>query len=259
VIVELIGCAGAGKTTLRRILCEDGSPGREIVAMPDLVRDHSFLRRVEHPTAVNILQEAASLPFFGASWRSNREFAAFARRRLAAGSLSTFEELNGMRGIVRKVGMYRLATRRAQKRLVISDEGTVLSAYNLLVLTGAELDPREVDRFLGLVPLPERIVYVRVPVGTLVERATSRPDPRRQHIGASRAEIERDVRRTVELFELIAASVRLRDRVLVVENDDAHDAARREVAAAIATWLEVSPANAHAHGRVDALGALARV
>jgi hypothetical protein len=258
-IVELIGCAGVGKTTLRRILCEDGLPGQAVVAMPDLVRDRPLLRSVEHPTAVNVIQEAASLPYFLASWRSDREFVAFARRHLAAGSLTTFDRVNGMRGIVRKVGMYRLAARRAPERVIVSDEGTVLSAYNLLVLTGAELDPLEVERFLGLVPLPERIVYVRAPVATLVERATSRPDPRRQHIRRSPAEIEHDVRRTVELFELIAGSRRLEDRVLVVENDEAHDAARRDVTCAIARWLEVSSSSAPATGRVDALGALAGV
>ena len=100
---------------------------------------------------------------------------------------------------------------------------------------------------------------MRVPVATLVERATSRPDPRRQHIGRSPAEIEYDVRRTVELFELIAASRRLEDRVLVVENDDAHGAAGHEVAGAIARWLEAQSSNRHAHGRVDALGALAGI
>jgi hypothetical protein len=255
-IVEFIGCAGAGKTTLRRILCEDGVQGRTVVAMPDLVRDRPFVRRIEHPTAVNVLQEVAGLPYFVGSWAKEREFVTLARRLFRRPSVSTFERLNGLRGIVRKLGMYELATKRAGGRLVISDEGTVLSAYNVLVATNLELDRRQVDRFLELVPLPEKVVYVKVPVATLVERATTRPDPRRQHVGRSRTEIERDIRRTVELFDLVAASPRLRDRLLVVENDDTGFPERRRLVLTIADWLE-APAVERMPGTTTALTALA--
>jgi hypothetical protein len=256
-IVELIGCAGAGKTTLRRILCEDGLPGRRVVAMPDLVRARPLLRHVEHPTAVNVMQEVAGLPYLLGSWGEERAFIAFAREMLRRPSVSTFERLNGLRGIGRKLGMFELATRRARGMVVLSDEGTVLSAYNLLVATNAELDGPDVERFLALVPLPDEVVYVRAPVSTLVERATARPDPRRQHIGRSRPEIERDVGRTVELFDVVARSPRLEGRVLVVENDDAALADRRRLAATIADWLEASPASRRASDPPAALTALA--
>jgi thymidylate kinase len=258
VIVELIGCAGAGKTTLRRILCEDGLPGRTVVAMPDLVRDRPLLRRIEHPTAVNVVQEAAGLPYLLRSWPNEREFVALARELLGRPSVSTFDRLNGLRGIARKLGMFELATRRARGMVVLSDEGTVLSAYNLLVTPNVELDRREVDTFLALVPLPERIVYVKAPLATLVQRATARPDPRRQHLGGSRSEIERDIRRTVELFDLIAASPRLENRVLVVENHDAATAERRRVAETIADWLESAAATHRTSDPTTALTALAR-
>ncbi len=237
-IVELIGCAGAGKTTLRRLLCEEGLRGKTVVAMPDLVRARPFVRHIEHPTAVNVMQEMAGLPYFVGSWKKEREFVALARELLGRSSVSTFDRLNGLRGIVRKLGMYELATKRARGTLVISDEGTVLSAYNLLVASNLELDPFQVERFLGVVPLPERIVYVKAPLATLVERATTRPDPRRQHIGRARSEIERDIRRTVELFDLVAASSRLEGRVLVVENDDAVVTERRRLVTTIGNWLE---------------------
>lgn len=255
-IVELIGCAGAGKTTLRRMLCEDVVQGRTFVAMPDLVRDRPFVRRIEHPTAVNVIQEVAGLPYFVGSWRKEREFVALARHLFRRPSVSTFDRLNGLRGIVRKLGMYELATKRARGKLVVSDEGTILSAYNVLVATNLELDRRWVDRFLELVPLPEKVVYVKVPIATLIERATSRPDPRRQHIGRSRAEIEHDIRRTVELFDLVAASPRVQDRLLVVENDDAGFSERRRLVLALADWLEPHSAG-QVPGTTTALTALA--
>jgi hypothetical protein len=258
VIVELIGCAGAGKTTVRRILCERGSRGSRLLALPDLVRDHPLLRRIEHPTLVNVVQEVAGLPYFLGSWRTERVFVALARELLAGGSVSTFDRLNGMRGIVRKLGMYQLARHRAEGKIVLSDEGTVLSAYNLLVMTNVAFDRLDVERFLAVVPLPDRIVYVRAPVATLVARAKSRPDRRRQHIGGRTAEIERDIRRTVELFELIATSTRVENRVLAVENDDADDAARRRVADEIAAWLEGSGSPLRVDKAADAVGAVDR-
>jgi thymidylate kinase len=95
----------------------------------------------------------------------------------------------------------------------------VLSAY-LFALTDVELDGADVERFAELVPRPDRIVYVRAPNAVLVRRAMTRPDPRRHHLGRSRAEVERTIARTVEVFDLVAECAPLRDRVLIVENDD---------------------------------------
>lgn len=239
-IVELIGCAGAGKTTLRRLLCERGIGGGRAVAMPDLVLDRALSRRITHPTAINVVQELCGLPFFLGAWRKEREFVAFARRLLAQPAVSRYDRLNTLRGIVRKVGMYHLAASRAPERIVLSDEGTLLSAYNLFVMTNAEFGRPEIQAFARLAPLPDRVVYVRAPVATLVERAASRPDVRRQHRGKDFADVERDIRRTVELFDLLAATPTLDDRVIVVENDEGGEAARREVAEKIAQWLGAS-------------------
>jgi len=249
VIVEFIGCDGAGKTTLSRMLCERGIPGSCVATMPDLLLDRPGLRRITHPTAINVVQEMSGLPFFLGAYRRRSEFIAFSGRMLARYAPSTFDKLNGMRGIVRRVGMYEFATSRASDRIVLSDEGTVLTAY-LFALTEVELDYAHLDRFARLVPKPDRIVYVRAPVSSLVRRAMSRTDTRRQHVGRGRAQVERTIRRTVDVFDLIAAAPSLRDRVLVVENDEG-DAARRQrlierIAALIRTSASADDAASHA-------------
>ena len=237
-IVELIGCAGAGKTTLRRLLAEREIAGRRSCAMSDLVLDRPVLRRITHPTAVNVAQEIGSLPFVLGGPRSDRDFVRYARRMLAGHARSRFDEVNGLRGIVRKVGMYRLAASRAREAVVLSDEGTLLSAYNLLVMTDLKAGPEDIEAFLRVVPLPDRVVYVTAPVAALVGRAHSRPSPRRQHRGRTEVEVESDVRETVDLFDRIAASPLVADRLLVVENGDGDEASTRQVADRIAAWLE---------------------
>lgn len=239
-IVEFIGCAGAGKTTLRRMVCERGLAGSRVVAMPDLVLGHTLLRRVSHPTAVNVVQEVGGFPSFLGAWRRERDFIAFARRTLFRHAPTTFAKLNGMRGVVRKVGMYHLARRRAVDRIVLSDEGTVLCAYNLYVMTNLEFGYPEIEQFARLVPLPDHVVYVRAPVASLVERATSRPDPRRQHVRKDAAEIERDIRRTLDLFDLVVATPPLEGRVMIVDNNDGGPAERRQLVEEIAGRLEAS-------------------
>jgi thymidylate kinase len=238
-IVEFIGCDGAGKTTLSRMLCEHGIPGRRVVAMPDLLRDRAGLRRITHRTAVNVVQDVGAFPFFVRGFRRHREYVAFARRMLARHEPSTFDRLNSMRGIVRRVGMYELASNRASDRIVLSDEGTVLSAYHL-ALADVALEPSELEDFARLVPAPDLIVYVTAPVASLVQRATSRPVRRRQHAGKDPDQVERTIRRTADVFDRLAAASPLRDRVIIVENEDGDPAERQELVEKLAPRLQAS-------------------
>lgn len=236
-IVELIGCDGAGKTTLSRMLREPGAlEGRRAVAMADLVLDRWALRAITHPTAMNVAQEVGSLPFLLRAPRRRRAYFSFAWRMHSRYARSTYDRLNGMRGIARRVGMYELARSRAADRIVLSDEGTVLSAY-LFALSDVELDRSDVERFAELVPSPDRIVYVRASIAALVRRATTRSDRRRQHAGKTRAEIERTITRTVQVFDLVAAASPLRDRVLVVENEDDEPGSLRRLASELGSAL----------------------
>jgi thymidylate kinase len=256
VIVELIGCDGAGKTTLGRLLAEPGGLGGRAVTMADLVLDHPGLRGITHATARNVVQELGGLPFLLRAYPRRRAYLAFARRMHGRYAPSLYHRLNGMRGIVRRVGMYELARARAADRVVLSDEGTVLSAY-LFALTDVSFDRSDIERFAELVPPPDRVVYVKAPIAALVQRALARPDRRPQHGGKSRSDVERTITRTVDVFDLIAVAPRLRERVLVVENDGDYDrllGLRSDIASELRDWASSGSVGGHAAAGVAADG-----
>jgi hypothetical protein len=110
----------------------------------------------------------------------------------------------------------------------------VLSAYQLFVYSDAPFGQSISSGSLGSVPLPDRIVYVRAPIDLLVDRAMTRPDQRRELAGRSPDELRRSLERAIELFDGLAMTEPIRDRLLTVDiGDDSartRDAAVREVA-----------------------------
>ena len=247
-IVEMIGCSGAGKTTLARLLAHRGIGGRPAVVMADLALDRPGLRRIRHPTARNVVQEVACLPSFATAVRRQPEFRTFLGRScrlVAAHGTSAAESALSMRSIMRRTGMYHLARQRAGGRVVIADEGPVLSAYHVFVYSTAPRGPAELEEFARWVPLPDRIVYVRSPVESLVRRAASRPERRRQLDPDDPAETTHLLQRAADVFDALIETRPLRDRVIVVENDDRDDGDLERLAHEIAGRLVATTSDLH--------------
>lgn len=236
-IVEFVGCSGAGKTTLARELCAHASFAEPPVIGSDIVLDHPLFRKVSNPTAANLIQDIAGLPYFLGARHRARPFLALSGRLLHQHAPSTFDELMNTRSVMRRIGMFELARHRARGRTVLVDEGTVLIAYHLFVYSTAEATEPELEQFAALVPLPDRIVYVKAPVSALVARAQARPDPRRQLAGLPRASVARWIERAADVFDRVTAAPRLRDRVLVVDNSSPDVRARCELVAQLAGQL----------------------
>ena len=238
-IVEFIGCSGAGKTTLANELISPHRLSRPAVRAFDLVTDRPGLRGVEDPTVINLAADIVSFPSFLRVASRDSRFVRFAFDRLRRHAPTTFDKWNYMLNVVRRVGMHEMSRRAAVDRTVLVDEGVVLLAYHLFVYSDGVVDTADLDRFARLAPMPDRVVYVRAPLDLLVERAMRRTDRRRELVGRSRAEVRDCLARAVEMFDALVQSPPIRERLLTLEIADgsieARDAAVRQVATAIET------------------------
>jgi thymidylate kinase len=219
-IVEFIGCSGAGKTSLAEEVRRRSHASRRAILSVDLVRDRAGLRWMTDPSMINLAADVISFPSFVRAYGRDGEFVRFAFDRLRRYAPSTFAKYNYRLNIVRKVGVHELARRASDRRTILVDEGVLLSAYQLFVYSDAPYRDVDLDRFARLVPMPDRIVYVRAPLDLLVERAMRRPDPRRELAGRSRNQVADRLARAVELFEGLAVREAVRERLLIAEITD---------------------------------------
>jgi hypothetical protein len=246
-IVEFIGATGAGKTSLARGLVRRGVPARRVRMATDLVTDRLGRRSISDPHAINLLADVSALPWLVRAFDRDRDFLRFAADRLWHHAPSTFAKVNYLRNVLRKLGMHEMASRADPGTTYLFDEGTILMAYQLFVYSDAPFTRDDLERFVRLVPLPDRIVHVGSPTPLLLERATSRPDRRRELAGRDVREVEQRIVRAVELFDALAELTPIRDRLLTV---DLHDGSPERLEAAvreIAGWLATAePASSSA-------------
>jgi adenylate kinase len=238
-IVELIGCSGAGKTTLATALSVRSGVDHRIVTPMDLVTDRPGLRRVKNPHVLNVVADIRAFPHLLANLRCHRTFLRFAFDRLRWGAPSTLLKLNYVRSVVRRVGMHEMAVREGGDATVLADEGTLLIAYLLFVYSRAGFAQADLERFADLVPLPDRIVYVRVPPEVLLGRALGRPDPRRELAGAKPREAERWLHRATAVFDGLAAAPAVRRRLLIVDNSESTPDAKETLVNRIADFIGI--------------------
>ena len=239
-IVEFIGSTGAGKTTLIAEVERSLRACGPHAARYELATNLFGLRRVQHPTLRNVIQDVRGLPSFVGSLHRHRAFCAFAWTMLARHQRGRLVTANYVRSIIRKIGTYEFVKRRGRDRVVLVDEGTLLAAHLLFVFTGIELCQSDIETFARLVPLPDVVVYVTAPVERLVERSLRRTDVRREMRSQDPLLVEQHVRRAAETFDRLTETDVIRNRVFVVDNSDSTSGERRIIADQIAAFITQS-------------------
>jgi deoxyadenosine/deoxycytidine kinase len=218
-IVEFIGCTGAGKSTLIEEVQRRLAKTARATTSVELVTGFLGLRCVTNVTLQNLMQEIASLPFVIHSLDRYTGFMQYTIRLFLRNSSFSIRTINNFRSLERKIGMYEIASRYGKDRIILVDEGPILAAH-MFIFTGASYTSEEVTRFTGLLPLPDLIVYVRASVDILMERTLRRVDPPREINTKDLAQTERYVKSAVALFDQLAEAENIRCRLLIVESRD---------------------------------------
>jgi hypothetical protein len=219
--IELIGCTGAGKSTLASCIVASGhARGIEVVRSDDFVLDRLHLNWVKRRLPRMALMDVISLWTCLVTWRAKPGLYPYVFRVLAGlRRTPRLERLNVARNVLKKIGIHEIIRRHAgDERIVLVDEGSLQAAHNLFVHCSVAVNPGDVARFARLVPLPDIAVYVREHEPVLVARTMARGHNRIP--GQSSAKVQVFIRRAVETFELLARQPRLADRLVVVSPGD---------------------------------------
>jgi hypothetical protein len=94
------------------------------------------------------------------------------------------------------------------------DEGSLQAAHNLFVHLAAGVNPGDVARFAGMVPLPDIAIYVQEHQRVLIERTMARGHKRIP--SRSRRHVEVFIKRALQTFEVLARQPELVDRLVLV-------------------------------------------
>lgn len=200
-LVEFVGCSGAGKTT---IACQ---------VLRELAQAGIAFERLD--VGGHIQYDFKAIPWYMGFARRNRALTCLARDTLCQQAASIWEELNLYRNFAKKMGIGAWLAQKKSGSKILWDEGTVHASHNLFVHAVAEPDMAGVKAFARLVPLPDLIVYIRAPQPVLVDRI--------RRGGHKRVKRQADVPAFVDhaerVFDTLLAEDRLQEKVLVVENN----------------------------------------
>jgi hypothetical protein len=218
--IELIGCTGAGKSSLAGgiLVAAEGGAVQISMAHEYLLRQWR-LRWLKSRLARTLVLDVASLLACVATWHQHRDYLRFALRIVRSLSIGWFERANLTRNLLKKVGIHEIVRRcSSEKDVIFVDEGTLQSAHNLFVHLSAEASAEDVETFAKLVPLPDVAVYVTQSERELVERTLRRGHARIRN--PSRETVELFVRRAIATLDRVWQEAVAAGRMSMVEHGE---------------------------------------
>lgn len=217
--VELIGCTGAGKTTLAQQIVAAASRSRIDLRLGDELALHRLGLDGLGPGPLRALLYdlgivAASLLAWPTHQRVYR-LTAGEMRRLPL-TVPVGQKLNLTRNVLKKSGLHELIRRAGRNRtLILVDEGTLHAAHNLFVHVAIEPDLDQVLSFARIVRVPDAAVYLAPEPGLLIERTLARGHTRIP--SRSEADVARFVQRALQTFDHLTGALQDLGRMVAIQ------------------------------------------
>ena len=216
--LELIGCTGAGKSTLAaRIVDAARAEGIKLVLADEFALNQLGLRHLRtrwlRAVAVHVVA------FWGCISRGSRHvrFIEYAYRVLHYSKIPRRQQWNQLRKVLKQLGRYEvIRCRRQSQTPVLVDEGTLHAAHNLFVHVANDFNNDHVRQFAERVPLPDIVIYVREREDVLIERTLDRRHPR--IADPTPQSVAKFVRQAVLVFDQLSKHERVAPRTLVIQD-----------------------------------------
>jgi len=215
--IELVGCTGAGKSTLAwSVLKSCGERGISLVSSEEFVLRRGRLHWVPGRVGRTVALDLCALYACLATWRKNRALYGFAVRTIFRSPAAWRHKVNLLRNVLKKIGVYEIIHRgSSDDQLILVDEGTVHAAHNLFVHAQGQPDAADLSAFVGLLPLPDVVVLVEQSEAVLVDRTLARGHKRIPK--RSSATVRAFVQCAVEVFRRLAQQSPIAERLIVID------------------------------------------
>jgi len=203
VLVEFTGCTGSGKSSIATALVTKLKISFPQVKLLDIGGKFSY--------------DFFAIPFFPLFLLHNLKFCVFALKILKNNADSVPIGINLFRNFVKKMAAYESIFHKGSDNVIVWDEGAVHSVHNLLVHVKSAPDLNDIASFAALVPKPDMIIYVRIPFDVALRRTSTRGHRR---IKGKKNEISAFIKNALSTFDNFISLTPIKERLMVVENQD---------------------------------------
>ena len=215
--IELIGCTGAGKSTLTRgVLQACHEQGLDILLGNDFVLKQFRLNWIKSHLLRTFLVYVAALIACVVTWRNNLQFYRFATQLLFQLPIPQLEKLYLLRQVIKKVGIHEIIRfRSTDQQVILVDEGVLQIAHNLFVHGSVQVEVEKLSTFARLVPLSDVAVYLRQPETLLIDRTMKRGHKRIPD--RSYSNVVRFIKQAVATFDKLVQDPAVESKLLIVD------------------------------------------
>jgi len=171
-VIEFVGCSGAGKTThVESVLKALAERGRTAATSTTLIARTTCTAWISNLSSRNICLNVLLLPWLLLALRHHARFFFFGIRQIVRESDSVVSILQRSLSQSRGLAGYEFLRRlRSAPEFILVDEGTICGIHNVLVHLSGPPAKAALQAYARLAPKPDLIVHINTPIEVALSR-----------------------------------------------------------------------------------------